>query len=146
MENLTIHFRKGKGFNNYYVVNKNCIIKYTYRAKTCPSYNTLEVKPNTKYVNVELLHDKNIDEIIDYYTLAIYKKGIMKEKTAEKYYDKKPPLMKKDKFKSTIDYYSKLMKEDDEMYIYIPDSPDAILIKAIMKFKKQNGRLIKVEL
>lgn len=146
MENLTIHFRKGKKFNYYYVVHKNCIIKYTYRVSVCPSYNTLELYPNTRYVDVELLKDTNIDEIIDYYTLAIYKQGIMKAKDAEAYYDKKPPLMTKDKFKSAVDYYSKLMKENDEMYIYAPDSPDAVLIKAIMKFTIKNGRLIRSEL
>lgn len=146
MENLSIHFRKGKGFNNYYVVHKDCIIKYTYRAKTCPSYATLEVAPNTKFINVELLKDTNIDDIITYYTLIIYKGGIMKAKGAEDYYDKKLPLMTKDKFKSAVNYYSKLMKEGDEMYIYVPDSPDAVLIKAIMKYTIQDGRFIRNEL
>lgn len=143
----TSHFRVGDTYSCYAIENGNKIYKMYYKAKTVSTLSYLLAHPYIKPEFTQTIYDTNIDEVVEYYTLMIFKDGIMKNKeTKEEFYDKRLPLMKKNDFLKAIKESTKLLKENDEIFLYRVDDATGESIRALSGYKKFKGGLHKIDI
>ena len=140
------YFRTDEKYSYYYVIQNKRLLKFTYNKNTVPNVMYLENHPDTKTIrDCEIIND--IENALPIYTLRVYYQGIMKARKVDKnVYDRKLPLMTKCELKKEIRKYAKKMINGDEIYIYTSGTYEEIQFTALYAFKKQNGRLTKIEL